>query len=1172
MAPPATSKGKRPAPADPDSDVEAGGLSPSAPSSNKRRRRANGHADSDDSDAPVNGQGGEEEDDDEDDIQSNPDEDTEKIYEERGRNFKPDYQRGEDGYVAGSIVRIKMVNFMTYDHVEFSPGPHLNMILGPNGTGKSSIAASIAIGLGFPPKVMGRDKDTASYVKQGADDTELEIELKGRIGEPNTVIHRKFGRNSKSSDWSINGESCTRTKVQETVRSFGVQASNLCTFLPQDKVAEFAKMSPETVLQATMAAAGDPRLGKWHEKLVAVGDKVKTVENRHEVNVDNQKRLQNLVDSLVPDVQHVQEREAKEQELEVLTHLVKVKDHARMQAEVALLGKSRQTLKARINHLNSKRQPLRDLEEKWRKKAAHATGKVQKTSDNIRSDLKKLAKLNVDHGKAADKIVDVNNELSALRSEVEKRDKNIKEAEKKLGKARRILDQPREDTHDAVRAKNSEKSDIDTDLRETTQMKVDAQDQYASGESSIKRIEAEIQRKTSEKGTIDNARRFREQKARTWDSNIGFMLDWLKQNGNSLEGEVHPPPTISVNVADRSVAQQVEQCVNASQLKTFICTNNNDYRRLLKLNNTPTPKANFDQAKVNKSPKVQMNIAYQEVTPETFNPPRGCSLQQLQECGFKGWAIDFMEAPDAVLAFLQMQAHCHQAAVTDKPATECNTEPLPRFGLRSWATRADYSTARQAQYGRRDFTTATLELKKCESFNVVVDQAAVDDINREITSLEQEKSDLQRAQRDRTQAIDALRQKIKQLNDKKNAISEEIRELREISKKYARAESDVVKYQEEIERIQALPSVDARREELKRNKLRAARDCMRPLAAYMDVCGHLVDECINHIGINFLAIQSGANQATVEDKLKAQNGELTELRTKYQDVVDGVAALKAETHRALKSLSDDLKAASRDVRQEVTRRSANKAASLPDLVVLQDQVNELKAALEMAVHISPNVVERFEKLSKELEEVNAVVDNEAGNIHEMRTTIKDTLGMFEPALQLLVNAVSERFSIAFAKRGCSGEVQIMRNEESYARWGLEILVSFRSESKMEVLTGSHQSGGERALATITYLMSLSEMSRTPFSLVDEINQGMDPTAERGMHNQLVDVTCEADAGQYFLITPKLLTNLNYHPRMKVLVINNGADLPDSYDLSQRYGNLKGCLAKYRQSHGLVAAH
>lgn len=56
-------------------------------------------------------------------------------------------------YVPGSIVRVQLHNFLTYDHVEFRPGPHLNMIIGPNGTGKSSIACAIALGLNWSPSV-----------------------------------------------------------------------------------------------------------------------------------------------------------------------------------------------------------------------------------------------------------------------------------------------------------------------------------------------------------------------------------------------------------------------------------------------------------------------------------------------------------------------------------------------------------------------------------------------------------------------------------------------------------------------------------------------------------------------------------------------------------------------------------------------------------------------------------------------------------------------------------------------------------------------------------------------------------------------------------------------------------------------------------------------------------
>ena len=50
-------------------------------------------------------------------------------------------------------MRIQLKNFVTYDFVEFHPGPYLNMVIGPNGTGKSSIACAICLGLNFPPSV-----------------------------------------------------------------------------------------------------------------------------------------------------------------------------------------------------------------------------------------------------------------------------------------------------------------------------------------------------------------------------------------------------------------------------------------------------------------------------------------------------------------------------------------------------------------------------------------------------------------------------------------------------------------------------------------------------------------------------------------------------------------------------------------------------------------------------------------------------------------------------------------------------------------------------------------------------------------------------------------------------------------------------------------------------------
>ncbi len=47
------------------------------------------------------------------------------------------------------------------------------------------------------------------------------------------------------------------------------------TFLPQDRVAEFAKMTPRELLKATQEAAGDERLSEWHAKLIADGKELK---------------------------------------------------------------------------------------------------------------------------------------------------------------------------------------------------------------------------------------------------------------------------------------------------------------------------------------------------------------------------------------------------------------------------------------------------------------------------------------------------------------------------------------------------------------------------------------------------------------------------------------------------------------------------------------------------------------------------------------------------------------------------------------------------------------------------------------------------------------------------------------------------------------------------------
>ena len=92
--------------------------------------------------------------------------------------------------------------------------------------------------------------------------------------------------------------------------------------------------------------------------------------------------------------------------------------------------------------------------------------------------------------------------------------------------------------------------------------------------------------------------------------------------------------------------------------------------------------------------------------------------------------------------------------------------------------------------------------------------------------------------------------------------------------------------------------------------------------------------------------------------------------------------------------------------------------------------------------------------------------------------------------------------------GCLGEINVNEQGDDYGKWAIRILVSFRDGEALTELTHQRQSGGERSLTTILYLISLLELSQVPFSMVDEINQGMDGRAERAIHNHLVHAVCE----------------------------------------------------------------
>ena len=64
---------------------------------------------------------------------------------------------------------------------------------------------------------------------------------------------------------------------------------------------------------------------------------------------------------------------------------------------------------------------------------------------------------------------------------------------------------------------------------------------------------------------LNNLEKVKEDIARDSNGSINYLLDWMERNPDKLEGTVHKPPMISVNVRDKDLAWQIEACTNLSQ-------------------------------------------------------------------------------------------------------------------------------------------------------------------------------------------------------------------------------------------------------------------------------------------------------------------------------------------------------------------------------------------------------------------------------------------------------------------------------------------------------------------------------------------------------------------------------------------------------------------------------
>lgn len=230
-------------------------------------------------------------------------------------------ERGK--FAPGAIVRVKVNNFVTYEHAEFFPGSNLNMVIGPNGTGKSSLVCALCLGLGYAPKNLGRADKVGEFVKHGSKDAFIEIELQKRSNErENHIIRTRIVKDGNSCEFWINSKKTSHKNVHTLVRSFSIQIDNLCQFLPQDKVSEFAALTPVELLHHTQRAVAAQEMLDWHDELKNLRKEEKLKQMQLQQDKEQLTNLEKRQAGLRPEMQQLEERQQIEKSLERLKNSI----------------------------------------------------------------------------------------------------------------------------------------------------------------------------------------------------------------------------------------------------------------------------------------------------------------------------------------------------------------------------------------------------------------------------------------------------------------------------------------------------------------------------------------------------------------------------------------------------------------------------------------------------------------------------------------------------------------------------------------------------------------------------------------------------------------------------------------------------------------------------------
>ena len=274
-------------------------------------------------------------------------------------------------------------------------------------------------------------------------------------------------------------------------------------------------------------------------------------------------------------------------------------------------------------------------------------------------------------------------------------------------------------------------------------------------------------------------------------------------------------------------------------------------------------------------------------------------------------------------------------------------------------------------------------------------------------------------------------------------------------------------------------------------------------------------------------------KAELDREVSTLQPEITKTEDLIRRTMDSYVSFKVKAEvlsyrmRVTESDLHDLERSAKEYRAELDKMA-------PELVKAGEKIETVRQPYEVSEELKL-VSAHIQKMQDVPDDAEKIYNDYSGNIEELKvklsqlqenkkamlSELESRKDVWKKAMEDLVEAVDPPYQAVLSAADASGFIKF-EQADAIEEAGLDLYVGFRGGAPT-TLDPFTQSGGERSVALMAFILSLQARIVSPLRAMDEFDIHMDPRNREAMFKMILSQMKQREASQYIVITPSILT-------------------------------------------------